>query len=130
MQRKSLDDLGPLQRTVLEMVWELEEASAHQIRERLNQNKDLAYTTVLSAMQKLEKAGWLKHRSEGRTYVYYATQTRDQAGAKSVKGFLKRVFAGDALAVFQHLISESNLNQEDLAELKQMIKQKEREIRS
>lgn len=130
MQRKSLDDLGPLQRTVLEMVWELKEASAHQIRERLNQDKDLAYTTVLSAMQKLEKAGWLQHRSEGRTYVYYATQTRDQAGAKSVKGFLKRVFAGDALAVFQHLISESNLNQEDLAELKQMIKQKEREIRS
>ncbi len=130
MQRKSLDDLGPLQRSVLEMVWELGEASAHQIRDRLNQTKDLAYTTVLSAMQKLEKAGWLKHRTEGRTYVYRATQTRDQAGAKSVKGFLKRVFAGDALAVFQHLISEGNLSPEDLAELKQMINQKEREIRS
>ena len=130
MQRKSLDDLGPLQRSVLEMVWELGESSAHQIRDRLNQTKDLAYTTVLSAMQKLEKAGWLKHRAEGRTYVYRATQTRDQAGAKSVKGFLKRVFAGDALAVFQHLISEGNLSPEDLTELKQMINQKEREIRS
>lgn len=129
MKRKSLDDLGPLQRTVLEMVWELKEASAHQIRDRLNQSRDLAYTTVLSAMQKLEKAGWLTHRSEGRTYVYAATQSREQAGAKSVKGFLKRVFAGDALAVFQHLIRESNLSADDLAELKQMIKSKEQEIK-
>ena len=127
MKRKSLDDLGPLQRTVLDMVWELGEASAHQIRDRLNQTKDLAYTTVLSAMQKLEKAQWLTHRTEGRTYIYYATQSRDQAGAKSVKGFLKRVFEGDALAVFQHLIRESDLSANELAELKQMIKEKEQE---
>ncbi len=127
MKRKSLDDLGPLQRTVLHMVWELGEASAHQIRDRLNQTKDLAYTTVLSAMQKLEKAQWLTHRTEGRTYIYYATQSRDQAGAKSVKGFLKRVFEGDALAVFQHLIRESDLSANELAELKQMIKEKEQE---
>ena len=130
MKRKSLDDLGPLQRTVLDMVWELGEASAHQIRDRLNQTKDLAYTTVLSAMQKLEKGHWLTHRSEGRTYVYYTTQTREQAGAKSVKGFLKRVFEGDALAVFQHLIRESDLSSEELAELQQMIKEKERENQS
>jgi BlaI family penicillinase repressor len=130
MKRKSMDDLGPLQRTVLDMVWELGEASAHQIRDRLNQTKDLAYTTVLSAMQKLEKAQWLTHRTEGRTYIYSASQTRDQAGAKSVKGFLKRVFEGDALAVFQHLIRESNLSSEEIAELKQMIKAKEQEGQS
>ena len=130
MKRKSLDDLGPLQRTVLQMVWELGEASAHQIRERLNQSRDLAYTTVLSAMQKLEKAQWLTHRTEGRTYIYSATQTREQAGARSVKGFLKRVFEGDALAVFQHLIRESDLSPEELRELKQMIREKERESES
>jgi hypothetical protein len=56
MQRKSLDDLGELQRTVLETVWDLREANVHQVRERLGKRKKLAYTTVLSAMQKLEIA--------------------------------------------------------------------------
>ena len=51
MKRKSLDDLGPLQRTVLDMVWELGEASAHHISDRLIQTRVMAYTTVLSAMQ-------------------------------------------------------------------------------
>jgi BlaI family penicillinase repressor len=127
MERKSWDDLGELQRAVLETVWELGEADVHAVRERLNRRKKkLAYTTVLSAMQKLEKAGWLEHRAEGRSYIYTATRTREEAGAGSVRRFLQRVFAGDAVALFQHLIRESNLSGAELAELKQAIEEKER----
>lgn len=127
MQRKSLDDLGELQRTVLETVWDLGEANVHQVRERLDRKKKLAYTTVLSAMQKLEKAGWLEHRSEGKSYVYTPTISREQAGAGSVRGFLKRVFEGDAVAMFQHLIRESDLSDEELSELRRMIEEKRKE---
>jgi predicted transcriptional regulator len=127
MTRKSLDDLGELQRAVLETVWELGEANVHQVRERLAGRKQLAYTTVLSAMQKLEKAGWLRHRAEGKTYVYLPAQTREQAAAGSVRGFVNRVFAGDAVTMFQHLIRESKLSADDLGELKRLIEQKEEE---
>src|SRR5512146_2780337 len=127
MERKSWDDLGELQRAVLETVWDLGEAGVHQVRERLNRKKKkLAYTTVLSAMQKLEKAGWLEHRAEGKSYVYRATRTRDQAGAGSVRRFLQRAFAGDAVALFQHLIRESDLSSEELTELKRAIEEKEK----
>ena len=129
-KQKSLDDLGPLQRSVLETVWECKEATAHQVRDRLNHTRELAYTTILSAMQKLEKAGWLKHRAEGRTYIYTATQPREQAGARSVKGFLRRVFAGDALAVFQHLIRDSDLSENDLQQIREMIEDKKAEVQS
>ena len=129
MARKSLDDLGELQRAVLETIWELGEANVHQVRDRLAERKQLAYTTVLSAMQKLEKAGWLKHRAEGKTYVYMPMSSRDEAGAGSVRGFLNRVFAGDAVAMFQHLIRQSNLNADELGELKRLIEKKEQETK-
>ena len=127
MKRKPLDDLGELQRSVLESVWDLGEASVHQVRERLNRTKQLAYTTVLSAMQKLEKAGWLDHRAKGKSYIYFATQTRQQAGAGSVRRLVKRIFEGDALAMFQHLIQEGNLSSDELGELRRMIEKKEQE---
>jgi predicted transcriptional regulator len=128
MERKSWDDLGELQRAVLETVWELGEADVHAVRERLNRRKKkrLAYTTVLSAMQKLEKASWLEHRAAGRSYVYAATRTREEAGAGSVRRFLQRVFAGDAVTLFQHLIRESDLSSGELAELKRAIEEKEK----
>jgi predicted transcriptional regulator len=129
MKRKPLDDLGELQRTVLETVWELGEASVHEVRERLNPTRQLAYTTVLSAMQKLEKAEWLDHRVQGKSYVYFATQTRDQAGAGSVRRLVKRLFDGDALAMFSHLIRTSDLSEDDLQELRKMINERKQEMR-
>lgn len=129
MSRIALDSLGQLQRAVMEAIWELGEASVHQVREHLNGRKQLAYTTILTTLQKLEKAGWLDHRSEGKSYVYFATTSRDEAGAGSVRGFLKRVFADDAVAMFQHLISEGDLTEDDLTELRKMIEKKRREMR-
>jgi len=80
-------------------------------------------------MQKLEKAGWLDHRSEGNRYIYVPTRSRDEAGAGSVRGFLARVFDDDAVAMFQHLIRESKLDEEDLLELRRMINEKKKELR-
>ena len=129
MSRKSLDDLGRLQRAVMEVVWQLGEASVHQVRDELSRKKELAYTTILTAMQKLEKAGWLKHRAEGKSYVYLPTRSREEAGAKSALKFIKRVFDGDAVLMFQHLIRQSSLSEQELTELKKMIDQKRKEIK-
>jgi len=129
MSNGSIDGLGELQRAVMEHVWDLGEASVHDIRKRLERQRKLAYTTVLTVMQKLEKAGWLDHRGEGNRYVYFPTRSRHEAGAGSVKGFLKRVFDGDAVAMFGHLIRTSDLTEDDLTELRKMIGEKKKEMR-
>ena len=69
MSSHSIDSLGELQRAVIEVVWELGEASVHDVRRQLAGRRKLAYTTILTVMQKLEKAGWLDHRSEGNRYI-------------------------------------------------------------
>ena len=127
MRVKLLDDLGELQRAVIEVVWEVGEASVHQVRERLSKKKKPAYTTILTAMQKLEKAGWLRHRNQGKVYVYTPTRTREEAGAKSVRKFLDRIFDGDALLMFQHLMRQDKLSDAELGELRQMIDDKRKE---
>jgi len=128
MLRKSIDHLGSLQKAVMETVWELDEATVQLVLERLSRTKPLAYTTVLSAMQKLEKAGWLKHREEGRTYVYQPTRSREEEGKNSLRKFVDRVFDGDALLLFQHLLEDHDLSADDLAALKKMIDQRRKEM--
>jgi BlaI family penicillinase repressor len=130
MDRQSLDSLGVLQRAVMEIVWRRGEASVHDVLKELGPRKKLAYTTVLTVMQKLEKAGWLAHRNEGKSYIYTPTASREEAGAGSVRGFLKRVFEGDAVAMFQHLIRESDLSNEELGELRALIDAKRKERRT
>src|SRR5262245_30843685 len=123
MARKSIDHLGRLQKAVMETVWEMGEATVQQVLDRLGRARALAYTTVLSVMQKLEKAGWLRHRGEGRTYVYQPTRSRAEAGKTSLRKFTERVFGGDPLLLFQHLLEDQDLSAADLAALRKMIDQ-------
>ncbi len=128
MARKSLDELGQLQRTVMEAVWKMGEATVGEVRERLARRKELAYTTVLSVMQKLERAGWLKHESKGRAYVYSATRSRSHEGTRSLRRLLDAVFGGDPKELFQHLLEDDKLGREDLAELKSLIDRRREEL--
>ena len=128
MARKSIDRLGTLQKAVMETVWELGEATVQQVLAQLGKKKELAYTTVLSAMQKLEKAGWLKHREEGRVYIYQATRSREEEGKNSLRKFMEHVFDGDPLLLFQHPLEDQRLSAEDLAALKKMIDQRRKEL--
>lgn len=127
MSKKSLDHFGQLQRSVIEVVWELGEATVRQVWKRLCRKKELAYTTVLTAMQRLERDGWLKHRVDGRKHIYLPTRTRAQAGAGSVRKFVQRMFNGNALLLFRQLVEEGELNDDELQELQQMINQERKE---
>jgi predicted transcriptional regulator len=129
MSKKSLDHFGELQRAVIEVVWELGEASVRQVWRRLCRNKELAYTTVLTAMQRLERAGWLKHRVEGKKHIYLPTRTRAQAGAGSVRKFVQRMFDGNALLLFRQLVEEGALSDNELEELQQLINNKQKDRR-
>jgi len=121
MARASIDRLGSLQKAVMEVVWGLGEATVQQVRDGLEREPLPAYTTILSVMQKLEKAGWLTHRALGRSYMYLPSRSRQEAGATSLRGFIDRVFSGDRLLMFQHLLEDEGLSDEDLKTLKTMI---------
>jgi BlaI family transcriptional regulator, penicillinase repressor len=127
MARPSFDRLGVLQKAVMEAVWELGEATVQQVRDRVNREPSPAYTTILSVMQKLEKAGWLTHRAEGRVYVYRPSRSRQQAGVSSLRSFIDGVFRGDRLLLFQHLLADENLSDDDLKALRTMIDQKRKD---
>lgn len=121
MARGSIDGLGALQKAVMEAVWDLGEGTVQQVRDRLGREPLPAYTTVLSVLQKLEKSGWLTHRAEGRTYVYLPARSRDEAGASTLRTFVDRVFLGDRLRMFQHLLDDEELSDEDLRAIRTMI---------
>jgi len=127
MSRQPLDHLGELQQAVMEAVWRLGEASVRQVWKQLCQKKELAYTTVLTAMQRLEQAGWLRHRMEGKKNVYTPTRTREQAGVKSAQKFIQRTYEGSAFLMFQHLVDEGELNDEELMKLRSLIDRKRKE---
>jgi len=130
MARKSIDDLGELQKAIMETVWDLGEATARQVQARVGKKNRLAYTSVLTMMQRLERDGWLKHRAEGRTYVYRPAFSREHERTRCLKKITDLVFQGDAKLLFQHLIEAKDLTDQDLAALRKIIDERRKERKS
>ena len=127
---RSFNTLGQLQKAVMEVLWKTGDAGVQAVRDQLDRGNDLAYTTVLSVLQKLEKLGWVKRRREGRSHVYRAARTRDQEGVRSVRRIVKDVFGGDRLRLFQHLIDDEKLTVDEMNALRDMIARKRKETRN
>ena len=125
--RKSFSDLGGLQREVMTIVWELGEATVQQVLDRLIRKRSPAYTTVLSAMQKLEKSGWLGHRAAGRTYVYRPLRGWKTESRQSLKRLLQSVFRGDRRLLLQQLLEDDKLDLDEMDELYDMIRRYRRD---
>ena len=121
MVQRGLDSLGPKQLAVLGVLWDLGQASVHEVRDRLDRRKPPAYTTVLSTLQKLERLGWVRHEARGRTYIYRATSSRSAARLGSLRALIARFFRGDPLLLMENLLDEEPLGPKDLERLRRMI---------
>ena len=126
-KKRSLHGLGELQAEVMEIVWNLGEATVAQVHERITRRRKVTYTTVLVAMQKLDKKGWLKHRREGRAYVYQPGRSRETAHGNLLKDLLKQAFGGDPQLMLSRLLDQHPMSDTELSELKKLIDAKRRE---
>ncbi len=127
--RKPIDQLGDLQRETIETLWELGQGSVQNVLDALNKGrrKKLAYTTVLTTLQNLQRSGWVKPQKDGRAYIYRPTKSKTQAATSTVRSFIKRAFGGDAKLMFESLLDDENLSPAEIDELRHLIEAKSRE---
>ncbi len=95
MPQRTLYELGEQQREIVEVVWTHGGATVREVQRSVAGGDRLAYTSILSAMQKLERLGWLRHERQARRYVYRVPFSRRQAELSATRKFLQRVYGGD-----------------------------------
>ncbi len=126
-QTRSENELAPLgnrELSIMNVIWDLGEATVHDVLERLPD--DLAYTTVLTMMRHLESKGYLRHRTSGRQYVYYPLVDRKQVQRRTVLDVLTRLFGGASNELISTVLESTELSREDIDELRKMLAQLEK----
>lgn len=121
---RRFDELGELQQAILEVLWARKEATVQEVRDSLHRTKVPAYTTVLSLLQKLEKNGWLTHRADGRSYVYKPRVSHATEQTRSLGAFVDRLFGGDPMRLFEHLLEDPRVSDEEIVRIRSLIRRK------
>ncbi|WP_263786733.1 BlaI/MecI/CopY family transcriptional regulator [Salinibacter grassmerensis] len=121
MQRKSLTHLGETEMEVLHHVWDLGEATVADVRERILEDRDVAYTTVMTVLKKLAEKGYLDYHKEGRSYVYKSAQEQDAVQHSLLRRLMEKVFRGSPSALVQTLVQREDLSDDEREEIRALI---------
>ena len=108
----------------MKIVWSRGHAKVREVYEDLLQERKIAYTTVMTMMNVLEKKGHLKKKAEGRSFDYRPTKPQRQVIGSMVREFVERVFGGSAEPLLVHLVEEERLSLEDLDAQTRRIKER------
>jgi len=98
-KKQPSDGLARRERQIMDVIHLLSEATVSAVREKLSDPP--SYSAVRTMIRHLESKGLLKHRQDGKRYVYRATQSRVAASRSALKKLLDVFFAGspsDAVA--------------------------------
>jgi predicted transcriptional regulator len=87
----------------------------------LPDGKNRAYTTVLTLVQILEKKGFVAHTVQGQAHIFRPLVTRRQVLRPLMSQLLRNVFGGRPAEAVQCLLDSTQLDEAELAEIRQTI---------
>jgi BlaI family penicillinase repressor len=128
--------LTKLELQIMQVIWKLGTSSARagngatssnsacsvkDVQEGLEQQ--LAYTTVQTMLNILERKGKLRRKLRGRAYVYSATVTEAKASRHAVRDLVDRMFGGSADELVMSLIKSRQIDPKRIAELSRRLEE-------
>ncbi|HSA95071.1 MAG TPA: BlaI/MecI/CopY family transcriptional regulator [Acidobacteriota bacterium] len=118
---KNDKSLSRREREIMDIAYEMKEATAQQVLERLPAPP--SYSAVRALLRVLEQKGHLVHRQDGPRYVYTPRLPKDKARRNALSHLVRTFFDGSTESVVATLLdlSESNLSEDDYRRLTELI---------
>ncbi len=121
MARKQSSTLTEAENRIMEVLWQKGEASVQQVVDILSAERKQAYTTIQTFLGILKDKGFVKTRKEGRAFLYSPILSRAQARTQALKHLVGSAFGGSTSALAQHLLNDSDIDEQEILALEQAI---------
>jgi BlaI family transcriptional regulator, penicillinase repressor len=115
-------ELGELERSVLQLMWQHGTMSAEQVREELDQqDRPLKDSTIRTVLRRLEEKGYLNHTMDNRTFLYSPAEAAPMVAGRAVKRILEWFCEGSVEQLLVGMVDSSVLDRKELQRLAELI---------
>jgi BlaI family penicillinase repressor len=128
MKPESKNNPTPSELAILQILWQRGPSTVREIHEVLAKEKDVGYTSALKFLQIMTAKGLVTRTEEQRAHVYSANQPAEKTKQQFAADVLKRVFAGSASQLMQHVLSGKRGSKKEVEELRRMLDEYERKL--
>lgn len=114
--------LSEFELDVMQRFWDEGACSASAIHKWITEDKNVAYTTVKTIVDRLEEKGAIqRERIEGRSIVYSAAIKKEVISKKLLPDFVRRFFQGNSRHLITQLIADDKLSDADITYLQAFL---------
>lgn len=111
---------------VARLLWEIGPATVREVFESIPASRKMDFSTVQTYLRRLETKGHANSKKDGRVRVYSARTKPRTVIRETVDDLVQRLFGGETMPLVRHLIEERGIDADDIAELRELVKQLER----
>ena len=126
MSKTKVHRLGDLQLKIMKLLWERKEATVAEVHQAVARERELAYTTVATMLRKMEARGLVKHRTEGRSFIYRPAIAADAVTRGMADHLLEGLFEGSLADLVSHLLMTREVSREELSKLEKLIAERKK----
>lgn len=108
---------------ILKILWDRGRASVREVYEDMSRTAPIVQNTVQAFLRTMEDKGLVRHRTQGRTFIYQPVPRREETEKRLVSGVLQRVFDGAIDQLVQSALSLRKPTPDELAKLEELIRQ-------
>lgn len=110
---------------VMKTIWEKSPLTSSEIVEKLSDKHDWSPRTIKTMLSRLTKKEAITFVSEGKSYLYSPAVDQSQCIKAESRSFLDKVFNGSAAPMLAYFVKNSQLSEDEIAELKKILDEKE-----
>jgi predicted transcriptional regulator len=121
--------LGEVEQAVMDYIWTQDSVTAESCREALATSRPMKDSTIRTVLRRLEGKGYLTHRVEGRTYIYRASDARQNVAVRAVRGIIDRFCGGSAEQLVLGMVDNAVLKPKQLERLARRVAENDRNTR-
>ena len=119
--RPAKNGLTRLELKIMQVIWRLGASTVGDVQNELE--PPLAYTTVQTMLNILERKGKLERELQGRAYVYRAKVSEEKAVGQSLRDMIDRMFGGSSEELVMSLLKSRQIDAKRLARLTEKFKE-------
>jgi predicted transcriptional regulator len=121
MPPKRSNTLTEAELRLMKLLWQRGESAVGDLVAALPDGEQLAYNSVLTTIRILEQKGYVRHRVDGRAFIYCACVEEHEAGRSEVRNMMRRFFGNSRERLLLSLLEDEGITPAELKRLKNTI---------
>jgi predicted transcriptional regulator len=131
MARSESEHPTELELAILKVLWDESPLPVREVRARLaaEAGRPLAHSSVVTMLNIMHRKGFVRRRKEGTAFLFSPKEQRERVTGRMAADLLSKVFDGSPSALVLNLLESTDVDAEELAQLRALIARKAKELK-